>query len=184
MALGIGSGLVFSSPSCGCEAAKIVWNNTQTGNSLIGLSLSVFTGTKELNDTIRLQCNLRASVPFDSDGNDDIGFNLTIGSDIIGTKQVPFDGSTVAIDNTGGPQTNNYVNGVVTNIFKLHQAGSTDRPLAGSYLLISDVIITVKDDEDNVKQIIKPDFSECGSVSDINVIPNNGTMSKFTGGCN
>ena len=109
MPIGLGSGLVFSSPNCGCEAAKIVWNNTQTGNSLIGLSLSVFTGTKELNDTIRLQCNLRASVPFDSDGDDPIGFNLTIGTDIIGTKQIPFDGSAVAIDNTSDPQTNSYI---------------------------------------------------------------------------
>ena len=185
MALGLGSGLVFSSPKdCGCNAAKIVWNNTQTGNSIVRFSLNVFTGTRELNDTIRLQCNLRASVPFDSDSDDTISFNLKIGTDIIGTKQVPFDGSAVAIDNTSDPQTNSYVNGTIGQIFHFHQTNSDDRPLANSYLLISDVIITVKDDEDNVKQVIKPDFSECGSVSDFDLTPNNGTMSKLTGACN
>jgi hypothetical protein len=179
MALGIGSGLAFSSANCGCSAAKIVWNNTQTGNSYFRMNASVFTGTPESGDTIQLQCNLRASVPFDSDGDDVIGFNLQLGNQVDGTRQVPFDGSTLALDRVR-TQTDWSSS---TYIFSFAQAGSTDRPLANSYILLSDVIITVKDDEDNVKQIITPDFSECGSVSDIVTTPNNGTMSVFAGSC-
>ena len=184
MALGIGSGLVFSSVNCGCNAAKIVWNNTQTGNSSFALSLNVFTGTKEVGDTIRVQCSLKASVPFDSDGNDPIGFVMWIASDVIGSKQVPFDGSTLTLDQTSDAQTSGYVTGTFTNIFTFTQSGSGDRPLANSYILLSDVTITVKDDEGNTKQIITPDFSECGSVSDIVLNVGNGTMSKFAGACN
>ncbi len=161
MALGIGSGLVFSSPNCGCEYYRVTVNTGQGfGGGSIQMDLDLDGNiTKEANDTITTTCKMfltdtaawsGGDVIFRiANGNGDNTGNITVNTETLSS-----------IDATYTVSGTNYLD---THSFQFNTMGNL--PNSDSTVFLAKVKVVVKKADGTVKATRTFDTSECASAN-------------------
>ena len=161
MALGLGSGLSFSSLDCGCEYYRVTVNSNQTaGSGSIQMDLDLDGNiTKEANDTITTTCKmfLTDTVAWSSG---DVSFRITNGNgDFVSGGNVNTE-TLLSIDKTYTVSGSNY-----QDVHKFDFNINASLPNANSTVFLANVKVVVKKDDGTVKAIRTFDTSECASVN-------------------
>lgn len=160
MALGLGSGLVFSSPNCGCEYYRVTVNSGQTtGSGTIQMDLDLDGNiTKENNDTITTTCMMFLTDTAAWSGGT-VSFRITNGNG--DNVQVNLNTETLtSVDATYTCSGNNY-----QDVHKLNFSLMGSQPNANSTVFIARTKVVVKKADGTVKAIRTFDTSECANVN-------------------
>lgn len=180
MALGIASGLTFSSPDmCGCSYAKIVYDTNQTGNSGIRID-DIFDGIAISNaDTFTVTANMYLTGSGDTfdDGTDDVSLKFQMGGATAFNSAIA-QNTLVSISGTSGILSMGSQDDLVMQIVQ-----SDDFPDAGATIYIGNLIVTLQNPAGVIKGIYRPDFSECGDVSVIGLYSVEGSLTRTKGNC-
>jgi|TARA_B100000073_G_scaffold265414_1_gene225027 hypothetical protein len=161
MALGIGSGLVFSSPDCGCEYYRVTVNSDEgTGGGSIRMDLDLDGNiTKEVNDTITTTCKMFLTDTASWSGGT-VNFRIANGNgDYVSSGTVNTE-TLVSIDKTYTVSGNNYLD---IHSFQFNIMGS--QPNANSTVFIAKTKVVVKKADGTVKATRTFDTSECASAN-------------------
>ena len=161
MVLGLGSGLVFSSPNCGCEYYRVTVNNGQSsGSGSIRMDLDLDGNiTKENNDTITTTCMMFLTDTAAWSGGT-VNFRIANGNgDNVNSGTVNTETLT-SIDKTYTCSGNNYQD---IHSFQFNIVGS--QPNANSTVFIAKTKVVVKKADGTVKATRTFDTSECASVN-------------------
>tara|TARA_B100001250_G_scaffold173720_1_gene149482 strand:+ start:1021 stop:1584 length:564 start_codon:yes stop_codon:yes gene_type:complete len=162
MSLGIGSGLSFSSPNCGCEYYKIQCDSTTgSGGGWIYVDLDLDGNiTKAADDVITTTC-LMYLTDTAAWSSGDVTFNIGTIDGATGFSQLTVDTETLTLIN----ETYTVTGAGYNDGFGFNFSISGSVPNQNSTIFVARLKVVVKANDGTVKALRTFDTSECATVN-------------------